>query len=201
MIVNSRIDKLFENFNFINNSNPLIMGGRLPTALFDELSKLVDECREIKNHELACLKQHFNIGMNSYQVSIPSPSVENSFMFPFLNYLGEMYTIKQHSVPHHTVFRKFRLRKHQGHYDGYDLWVNFCNEGDKNDLHSHSGALSGVIYFDNPDYVPTFFENGIQCAGDQGDILIFPSSLKHYVNKLETKKERITLSFNLDRVQ
>ena len=36
--------------------------------------------------------------------------------------------------------RHFKLRKWDGHFDGYDIWTNFAYQGDDNPSHNHAGC-------------------------------------------------------------
>ena len=81
--------------------------------------------------------------------------------------------------------------------------MNISGNGDMNPKHRHTGLLSGVIYFKNNINLPTKFYCGdeiVEYCGKQGDILIFPSHLPHEVEKITCDEERITLSFNLERI-
>ena len=50
----------------------------------------------------------------------------------------------------------------------------------------------------NKDLIETIFtEHDIAYAGDEGTMIIFPSSTWHKVNPQKSKKERITIAFNL----
>ena len=90
------------------------------------------------------------------------------------------------------------MREWLGHFDGYDIWANFAYEGNHNPKHNHAGHISGVIYYKNKDLIETIFtEYDIAYAGDEGTMIIFPSSTWHKVNPQKSKKERITIAFNL----
>lgn len=184
---------LFEHYYFRNQ----ILIGKLPAALFAEITHFVAECRKFKDHELGFLRNHINAGKNSYQVSIPRPMIENSFSFPYIIKLGEYYYSRTTGAPMNPHDRKVRLRCNENHFDGYDFWINFTRSGDENPLHNHGGNLSSVIYVANADKVPTLFEDGFSYVGAPGDIVLFPAPLRHKVDKHQLTAERITLSFNL----
>jgi len=93
--------------------------------------------------------------------------------------------------------REWRLRRWNGHFDAYDMWVNFAYEGDDNPVHKHSGSLSGVIYVKNDGLSTIFTELGTGYEGKPGTLLLFPSSVFHGVNTKSTPSERITLAFNI----
>jgi hypothetical protein len=186
---------MFENFKFLPGTNNLFVG-EIPDEIFLELAKFVEHCRKIKDHPLGSLYNHENNGQNSYQISIPSPLLEQSFLFPYLIKLGE-HLLKTFDITIDKHQRPVRLRSNINHFDGYDCWINFTNKGDINPLHNHAGDLSGVIYYSNIDKCPTIFENNVQYAGKSKEIIIFPASMKHYVNTHNSDNERITISFNL----
>ena len=103
------------------------------------------------------------------------------------------------NIPGKDNHRAVHLRNYPGHYDGYDIWVNFTYKGDDNPEHNHAGSLSGIIYIKDEDCQPTNFPT-IDYAHkpEEGEILLFPSHLKHSVDVKETESERISSSFNLD---
>lgn len=193
--MDEKIQKLFENFKFVPIKETVLIG-RLPQELIVELDIFVDECRKIKDNTLSFLKKHHNRGNNTYQVSVPPRLLEDSFLFPYLNYLGEYYLSKELKLEFQELFRKVCLRRHYGHFDNYDFWINFCNKESINEKHSHGGTLSGVIYYSNNSEERTCFEE-FEVIGQKGDILIFPSHLIHWVNQQNVEEERITFSFNL----
>ena len=190
---------MFKDFKFLPGTDKLLVG-KLPDEIFVEISKFVEHCRKIKDHPLGELYNHLNQGENSYQMSVPAPLLEQSFLFPYLIKLGEHF-LKIHNIPINHHQRPVRLRSNLNHYDSYDCWVNFTNKGDINPPHSHAGNLSGVIYYSNIDKCPTIFENDIQYAGKAKEIIIFPASVEHSVNIHTSDNERITLSFNLYLVE
>ena len=92
------------------------------------------------------------------------------------------------------------MRSYPGHFDGYDIWMNFTYKGDDNPAHDHAGALSAIIYIqDDEDSLPTEFPSiNYSHKGKTGEIILFPSHLPHFVVPKETDSERITSSFNLE---
>ena len=193
--MNPKIKNLFNGFQFIEDTGILI--GRLPDEIFDEVKSWVEKCKEIKDNPYGYLREHINVGRNSYQISVPAPYIENSYVLAYLNYLGEYYLMSQdNKLKHEDIFRRVTLRKYTGHFDGYDFWINFAYKGDVNPMHNHAGNLSAVLYVQN-DGLPTIFENGIQFTGGDGDIILFPAHLMHEVKEKTVDSERITISFNL----
>ena len=43
--------------------------------------------------------------------------------------------------------RSVAMRDSPGHYDGYDIWMNFTYKGDDNPIHNHAGdfPLSSML--------------------------------------------------------
>jgi uncharacterized protein (TIGR02466 family) len=95
-------------------------------------------------------------------------------------------------------------------------WVNVNNQGDSHHQHTHPNSiLSGVFYIDveekdgiifldsKPNYFsidtdnPSYLNSAIYHLNVfSGDLVIFPSTLIHYVEKTISSKSRISLSFN-----
>ena len=93
--------------------------------------------------------------------------------------------------------RSFKLRKLDGHFDGYDIWTNFAYKGDDNPRHNHAGFLSGVIYYKNHTHPTIFDEYNVAYEGLDRTMVMFPSSVWHHVEPQIGNKERITLAFNI----
>ena len=92
------------------------------------------------------------------------------------------------------------LRRYVGHFDHYDAWVNFAYKGDDNPTHNHAGMLSGLIYVKNPEEEQVIFDQyGIGYAGQEGTMVLFPSQTFHHVELKKTRKERVTIAFNIVR--
>lgn len=190
------IQNLFRDFYFLPDISEKVLVGKLNEFLINDVQKIVDECKKIKNNEMAFLKAHINDSDFSYQISLPHKSFEESYLFPFINFLGEYYLVKARDINYKEVYRKVFIKKYNGHFDGYDIWINFCNLGDKNSWHAHGGTLTGIIYIDNDIGVATQFEE-FEIIGKRGDVVIFPSSLLHNVEPQIDNYERTTISFNL----
>ncbi len=94
--------------------------------------------------------------------------------------------------------RDYFIRKWYGHFDNYDIWINYSYKGNYNPVHHHSGFLSGIIYYSNQDNT-IFTENNFQYRGEKGDMLLFPSTTPHQVNVQEKDYERVTFAFNINR--
>ena len=181
----------------IEEIHPLILKHRVPLSIFKEIEKCVKRTDKIRKHKLNFLLEHYNIGDNAYQASVPFNLVEGSFLQAYLIYLGEYFRCKYEKVSFKETRRTVRMRKNEHHFDGYDLWVNYAEVGSRNVMHNHGGSLSGVIYYTDCKGSPLHFEDGFSYNAEKGDILIFQSSVKHKVNNHTYKDTRITLADNL----
>ena len=192
------INSIYKN---VEEIKPYILKHKIPPSVYEELAKCVKHTDKIKKHELNCLLEHYNGGNNSYQVSVPFNLLEGSFLQAYILYLGEYYRCKYENLSFEDTRRTVRMRKNEHHFDGYDLWVNYAEVGSRNVMHNHGGSLSGVIYYTDCKGSPLHFEDGFSYNAEKGDILIFPSSVKHKVNTHTHKDTRITLAYNLYYLQ
>ena len=192
-----KILNLFENFYYLPNTDSLVLVGRLPDLIVEEIDRFTSVCSVIKDNPLFFLKHHEN-GPNAYHLSVPINIFEDSFTFAFLLRMGTYYLHKSTGKSMDELARSVRMRRNYGHFDGYDFWVNFMGYGSYNDWHGHSGSLSGVIYVDNEISLPTNFKNDASFCGKKGDIIMFPSNVRHMVGKNITDKIRITYAYNLE---
>ena len=188
----------------LKNACP-VMVAEMPKFIRGEIKEWVKQSRKFKNHPLAELRAHENVGYNneelienrlkhnSYQCSIPAHLVDQSFWLGWVLRLAAKYWGMGGS------HRDFYLRELPGHFDRYDIWTNFSYKGDDNPMHDHAGYLSGVIYHQNHKH-PTIFDH-YQCGyeGLDGTMVMFPASTWHHVEKQTVDKERITLAFNISR--
>ena len=197
------IDEIFDDVTLIGQTPNLIVRVKMPDRIFDEVKGWIEPCREIKDDEYRELLNHHNVGTghNSYQTAIPRRLIDNSFFFGYLLHLGQLY-MKVSNTPGSEERRKVHLRSYPGHFDGYDIWMNFTYKGDDNPEHNHAGSLSGIIYIKDEDCQKTNFPSiNYVHEPEEGEILIFQSHLVHSVDVKETESERITSSFNLDVFQ
>jgi len=115
--------------------------------------------------------------------------VESSYWLPF--------TLRNCARLFGGSHRNYYIRKWDGHFDGYDIWINYSYKGNYNPTHSHAGNISGVIYLNNEDY--TIFPNlNYKYQGNRGDMILFPSDTLHSVDKQVKDYERITFAFNIN---
>ena len=177
---------------------PVLIFG-IPKQIQKELDVWVSESKKFKNSPLAELKAHENVGYltfdgkkhNSYQCSISPHLIDQSFWLAWVLRLTAKYWGMGKSN------RDFKLRKWDGHFDGYDIWTNFAYQGDDNPRHNHAGLLSGVIYYKNHKHPTIFDEYGVGYEGNDGTMVMVPSTVLHHVEPQTTSKERITLAFNV----
>ena len=176
-----------------------VMVTTIPKQIQKEIDGWINESKKFKNSPLAELKAHENVGYltldgkkhNSYQCSISPHLIEKSFWLAWVLRLSTKYW---GGGKHH---RQFKLRKWDGHFDGYDIWTNFAYKGDDNPTHNHAGFLSGVIYYKNHNHPTIFDEHGCAYRGEDGTMVMFPASTLHHVEPQTVNKERITLAFNI----
>ena len=174
---------------------------KIPPQIMKEIDEWVKVSRRYKDHPLRELRAHENVGYlamdgkvhNTYQCSIPPYLIEKSFWLGWVLKLSARYWGMDRT--HHY----FKLRKHDGHFDGYDIWANFAYKGDDNPCHNHAAHISGVIYYKNHGH-PTIFPD-YKCGydGKDGTMVMFPANTLHLVEKQTTNKERITFAFNICR--
>ena len=95
--------------------------------------------------------------------------------------------------------RDFFIRKWEGHFDSYDVWINYAYKNNSNVAHAHAGVFSGVIYLNNKNDNTIFTDSNFKFLGKKGDMILFPSHLRHKVDKQKDKYERITFAFNINK--
>ena len=203
------IEEIFDDVTLIGETPNLIMKVKLPDKIFDEVKSWIEPCRAIKDDEYAELLNHRNVGTdhNSYQISIPKKYIDNSFFLGYVIHLAELY-LKTTNQPEKINLedgskggysRTTHMRDATGHYDGYDIWMNFTYKGDDNPLHNHSGHFSSIIYVQDPDVESTHLPTiGYKHFPKEGEMLFFPALLHHFVEEKKTDSERITVSYNLN---
>jgi hypothetical protein len=92
-----------------------------------------------------------------------------------------------------------------------EIWYNYYEAGSFQEVHSHTGGgknvISGVynllleeknklvVYSQNSSYSP-FVKPAHQVEAAEGEIILFPSNMLHYV--LPCEKPRATIAFNID---
>ena len=193
------MNELLEMKKLVPGSSCPVMVTKIPLQIQKEIDGWVNESKKFKNSPLAALKAHENVGYlthdgkkhNSYQCSISPGLIEQSFWLAWVLRLAQKYWGMD--KPH----RSFRIRRHEGHFDGYDIWTNFAYRGNDNPSHNHSGILSGVIYYKNDGHPTVFDEYGCSYEGKDGTMVLFPPTTAHHVTPQFSNKERITIAFNI----
>lgn len=96
-----------------------------------------------------------------------------------------------------------------------EAWFNVNQKGGENVIHTHAGKhISGTMYFQGTgtgticfqsletqyNIIPANypFNGTIKYEPEDGDILLFPSYLAHWVEPNPSDRERINLAFNID---
>ena len=177
---------------------PVMVTG-IPNQIQKEIDRWVNESKNFRNNPLASLKAHENVGYlshdgkkhNSYQCSISPYMIEESFWLAWVLRL----TAKHWGMGRNN--RCFKLRRWDGHFDGYDIWTNFSYQGDDNPSHNHAGFVSGVIYYKNHGHPTIFDQYNMGYKGLDGTMVMFPSDVFHHVEPQTSSEERITLAFNI----
>ena len=197
------LEEIFDNITLIGQTPNMIMKVQLPDKIFDEVKSWIEPCRKIKDDEYAELLNHRNVGTghNSYQTGIPRKYIDNSFFLGYILHFAEIYLEstnsplkRQDGLYNRTVV----MRDNIGHYDGYDIWMNFTYKGDDNPIHNHAGDFSSIIYVKDEDNQPTIFPSiNYVHVPKEGEMLLFPAYLQHEVNVKQTESERISVSYNL----
>jgi len=190
--------KMDDILNFSRYGDSPIYGGYIPPLIMDEITEWVNESKKFKNSPLAALKAHENVGYlsmdgkahNSYQCSISPHLIDKSFWLAWVLRLVAKYSENNNN-------RAYKLRKWDGHFDGYDIWTNFSYKGDDNPSHNHAGYISGVIYYKNHNHPTIFDDYDFSCPGYDGTMVLFPSNVIHHVEPQIEDTERITLAFNI----
>ena len=196
------MDNLLHMHKLVPGTMCPVMVTKIPKQIMKEIDGWVNESKKFKNNPLAELKAHENIGYlsadgkkhNSYQCSISPHLIEQSFWLAWVLRLSAKYWGGGKDN------RYFKMRKWDGHFDGYDIWTNFAYKGDDNPSHHHGGFLSGVIYYKNHNHPTIFDEYGCAYEGEDGTMVMFPASTTHHVKSQTVNKERITLAFNIIEV-
>ncbi len=153
-------------------------------AVFDEKTKQIEQFFQIINPHIQAAIKEFDSGFNK----IFKDGKEDGFMYD----LGE------------------------------GPWVNVQEAGEFNPVHTHTGIVSAVIYIDVPTCIAEEHTGILKSAGNidfifgetnywsnttlqhvpkTGEILIFPSHIKHTVYPFRSKVERVSMSFNVHDIK
>ena len=164
-----------------------------PGSSNNHLAGIMDDQRTFTQEDKKWFIEHFQPYIDNY--------VEDS-----ARYVGQEINYNNGSISN-----KFTLMS---------LWINFMKENDQNPEHSHSGALSWVIFLKAPDlteerknykgksYGPggvtfhygenqSWAQHSYGYMPEVGGMWIFPAQLRHRVMAYKTPGERISVSGNL----
>ena len=121
-----------------------------------------------------------------------------------------------------TLIKSSQLAVAPSISEKYDLenpkigaWFNVNDQGGSNMIHIHSGSfLSGCLYFQSTGtgaiefYTQSYLYKTIHPCWpyfgssiyhpEDGDIMLFPSNLAHYVEPNPITRQRINMAFNID---
>lgn len=122
----------------------------------------------------------------------------------------------------HKEFAKSKTANVLKFHLGNGPWINFQKKYEFNPIHAHSGILSAVVYISVPEEIEqerlskqntnkpasgnidfvygddhTFISSMKSMSPKTGDVVIFPSYLKHLVYPFTADVERISMSFNV----
>lgn len=167
--------------------------------------ELIKFCKELKEKDCGNIKSNVGGWQSKYLY------LKDNEFTPLVPYFLEVVsTIKKILLDLQTE-EKFDLG---------NLWININNEGDYNTSHYHpTSILSGVFYLSDEnskiifererdtthwmlDYIGSGNSNditrrSIEFEPKKNSLLLFPSWVYHRVEKSNSKKERISIAFNL----
>lgn len=129
------------------------------------------------------------------------------------NILSENFSYLNKEVNLFIRYVMNQMGFHGVDYKIFSSWGTRTNKGGMSMFHRHSNSfMSGVIYFSDKTS-PIFFENpypvtyshkstiytssGRKIPIQRGDIIMFPSTLMHFVTKNEYDVERFSIAFNV----
>ena len=190
-------EDIFSNGYFLDGTKCPVYVCEVPQAIKQEIETGVELCDKIKDHPLKPLID-INESKISFQVSMPLPWFQNSFLFPYLIHLGKYYNYKCNNGSLEKNQRQISIQNlYSKEYD-YGVWLNYAYQGDYTPLHNHPCRLVGIIYVENTVSDPTIFKDGIKFYGKPGQVAIFPGYFMHGVGIKETPGRRLTMAFNLE---
>lgn len=204
---------------FINPFGTLLLKTAVPTDIFDQIIKLVDQIRPNLNEEEFLKQASFSeylAGKNSYQIRLPNDFGSYTGLDNYIINLSNTFTSEFGTSPKNLTIG--------------NSWINFSYAGDFNPIHTHDSLLSGIIYVkqDNEIEAEASADKNWRSQGslpgstnfvydlngnrpfirseyinrfEQQTLILFPSWLTHYVNPFRCNAERITLAFNVLAVE
>ena len=122
--------------------------------------------------------------------------------FNFINVFCDIFSDEIQKFFQETGFKSIDIK---------DIWTVKYNKYDSQNVHHHGRAMySGILYVDlDKKHPPTSFIapwsdeisgelKFIELESNEGDFIVFPSHLKHFVKTNFCNKERITISFDFN---
>lgn len=164
--------------------------------------------RELTAKEIAFIKNQETIANTGNKTSIDNTILKNKQLTKLRDFIESK--ISEYFVQVYNPKHDVSLRLTQS-------WVNYTNQGEFHHKHAHPNSfVSGVFYPQadkNLDKI-YFYKDGFQQIKfppkdwnlwnseswwfevGTGDLVLFPSSLSHMVEPVQTEQTRISLSFN-----
>lgn len=131
--------------------------------------------------------------------------------------IAESYHFYQGTMPLPKTFATAEGIKKQYNLEnpGIAAWFNVNDKGGGNMIHIHAGSyLSGCLYFQSTStgYIEFYTQNYLyknmhpcwpyfgsaKYFPEDGDLLLFPSYLAHYVEPNPSTRQRINMAFNIE---
>ena len=204
--------------------SPTIMEAEVPQKFIDIINNTGDEV--LKDDGLS-KKYDFSdnlVGKVHKEVSIPVPDEDKGYCLSILRQACVRYLRKMIELGRAYEWSKNSGGKEPSEENIYlsQSWIVSQYKHEYNPVHTHSGNFSGVIYLKIPDDMENHFNEETKdhypasgliefSHGEKqdfksdtlmfkprvGQMLLFPSWLKHYVKPNLDNKERISISFNV----
>lgn len=209
--------RIVENISQPELFNPFgtfLLKHKIPESVFTALVNETDSVRDKLKNEEYVNRNNFTdylAGRNSYQIKMCCDYMSKNNIDSYILSLGEHY-INILGAP----FPKIKMGS---------TWINYGYKGDFNPIHTHDALLSGCFYIKQDDGIMKEQENnfsGRSASGIpgmthfvhdlnshpfnrftysnkfiEGEMIMFPSWLTHWVNPFQTDGERVTIAFNI----
>lgn len=191
------------------NYGPLIVHSKVDLNTLNQVKKLCSKKNKKANYKLVGVIE------NEHDLDIPK---YESIMKPYV----ETY---------HQAYKHWTSGKNlNGYFKILDVWVNYMKANEYNPPHIHPNCdLSTVLFVQVPDKLKQenekwkvktgntfggpgliglttllsgkFYNGGTDFFPEEGDFLMFPSDVTHYVNPFKSKCERISVAVNYKLIQ
>lgn len=173
----------------------------------------IDKHEEIKKKYLTLILEDSKINREKYksQNVWECNLITNYFEENNKTFFDEHFIENVIKEPLNDCINELGLKK-PSYYNITSLWYNVYENGDFQEVHQHSGQtsnfFSGIYLIDLEDKNTTYFyqsgpRSDFNTFGytfptshiEEGNVIIFPSFLEHYVNPVVGKK--VSISFNV----